>query len=243
MIYLIILFVMAACVVQLPVFKEYAKGGRVRHFLKTLNSDENYIVLHDLILATPNGKMTHIDHLVLSIYGVFVIETNNHKGRIGGEEKKKYWTQSHFGREKKFYSPIFQTYTHIHTLEQLIGCKPYVSIITFHPRVTIDQIHVTQDWLHITHDKQILKIIKQYKERLISQDELIRMENVILKNLVIDKNAINKKNLVEHSEKSIFAKARSCPKCGGKLVAGKGRYNAVSSCSNFPACRFVDKSG
>ena len=42
---------------------------------------DKYRVLNDVTLPTPNGS-SQIDHVVVSIYGIFVIETKNYKGWI-----------------------------------------------------------------------------------------------------------------------------------------------------------------
>lgn len=40
---------------------------------------EEYIVLHDLLLPYKDGT-TQIDHVIISPYGIFVIETKNYTG-------------------------------------------------------------------------------------------------------------------------------------------------------------------
>jgi restriction system protein len=45
-----------------------------------------YRVFHDLYLPRPDGKgTTQIDHVVVSRYGIFVIETKNMTGWIFGD--------------------------------------------------------------------------------------------------------------------------------------------------------------
>ena len=47
-------------------------------FLKRLPEDR-YRVINDLLL-TKNGHSTQIDHVIVSIYGIFVVETKFYKG-------------------------------------------------------------------------------------------------------------------------------------------------------------------
>lgn len=54
-----------------------------------------------------------IDHVVISKYGVFVIETKNYRGWIIGNEKSEYWTQVIYKRKERLYNPIKQNYGHI----------------------------------------------------------------------------------------------------------------------------------
>ncbi|MDR0516909.1 MAG: NERD domain-containing protein, partial [Fibromonadaceae bacterium] len=52
---------------------------------------EQYEIIHNVTLPTENGT-TQIDHIVFSIFGIFVVETKNMKGWIFGDEKQKLWT-------------------------------------------------------------------------------------------------------------------------------------------------------
>ena len=51
-----------------------------------------YIPIHNVTLPTPDGT-TQIDHIFVSEFGVFVVETKNMKGWIFGGENQAQWTQ------------------------------------------------------------------------------------------------------------------------------------------------------
>ena len=53
---------------------------------------EGYTILDDVMLKTDNGT-TQIDHVVVSRYGVFAIETKNYRGDIYGNDDRQQWTQ------------------------------------------------------------------------------------------------------------------------------------------------------
>lgn len=75
-----------------------------------------YHVLDDVLLQTKKGS-TQLDHIVVSPFGVFVIETKNHKGMIFGDCQGRVWTQVLNGRGRfKFYSPVLQNEGHIRNL-------------------------------------------------------------------------------------------------------------------------------
>ena len=80
----------------LKAFKPYLKGKfgefAVQAHVK-LYLDERYILINDVTLPDEQGGTTQIDHIVLSPFGVFVIETKNYKGWIFGGERQKMWTQ------------------------------------------------------------------------------------------------------------------------------------------------------
>lgn len=61
----------------------------------------DYKILNNIMIEV--GGLTHqIDHLVISKYGIFVIETKNYSGKIKGSEYSEKWTQS-FGKKKFFF--------------------------------------------------------------------------------------------------------------------------------------------
>ncbi len=65
---------------------------------------------------------TQLDHLIVSPFGLFIIETKNHKGFIYGDDNGQVWTQvlgmgaHHF----TFHNPVFQNETHLRELSKQI---------------------------------------------------------------------------------------------------------------------------
>ena len=109
---------------------------------------DEFHVLNDILLNTTrkkklrNGKVvtcgketsTQLDHVIVSPYGVFVVETKNHKGMIFGDINGTVWTQVLRGRAHyTFYNPITQNLGHIKHLCAQSGLNPkYVTgIIVF----------------------------------------------------------------------------------------------------------------
>ena len=54
--------------------------------------------IHNVILPARNGT-TKIDHIVVSIYGLFLIETKNMDGWIFGSAQQETWTQQFFTKK------------------------------------------------------------------------------------------------------------------------------------------------
>lgn len=67
---------------------------------------DEYLIYHDFYVEKKDGKTAHIDHVVLSKYGIFVIETKNYKGWIFGNETQKNWMQVIYKKKTRFYNPI-----------------------------------------------------------------------------------------------------------------------------------------
>jgi restriction system protein len=94
-----------------------------------------YDTFHDLYVPRTDGQgSTQIDHVTISPFGIFVIETKNYKGWIFGSEKQKNWTQQIYRRKDKFQNPLHQNKLHVHALMSFLGLpresfKPLVFFI------------------------------------------------------------------------------------------------------------------
>ena len=102
--------------IYLIFFYSKGKAGEkaVARRLKQL-PEEEYKVINDLMLPTTYGT-TQIDHVVISRFGVFVIETKNYRGFIYGGENAEKWTQNIWGNKYSMLNPIRQNNTHVKAL-------------------------------------------------------------------------------------------------------------------------------
>lgn len=80
-----------------------------------------------------NDGTTQIDHIYVSPFGIFVIETKNFSGWIFGSIKQATWTQSIYRKKFKFQNPLRQNYKHTKTLESLLNVpqSALISIVVF----------------------------------------------------------------------------------------------------------------
>lgn len=84
---------------------------------------ELYRGYSDLYVPRPDGDgLTQVDHVVVSPFGIFVIETKNYTGWIHGSEHQAKWTQT-FGSGGKcsFQNPIWQNRLHLRALAKLLN--------------------------------------------------------------------------------------------------------------------------
>lgn len=78
---------------------------------------ERYRVFHDLYIQRPDGKgTTQIDHVVVSRFGIFVIETKNMTGWIFGDVTSRQWTQCIYRKKQRFQNPLHQNALHVNAL-------------------------------------------------------------------------------------------------------------------------------
>jgi hypothetical protein len=84
----------------------------------------HYKVLNDVLLPSSGDlNTTQIDHIVVSNYGIFCIETKMYQGWIFGNANQEHWTQVIFQHKERFYNPLRQNYAHIKAIEALIKYK------------------------------------------------------------------------------------------------------------------------
>ncbi|EIA1300435.1 NERD domain-containing protein, partial [Vibrio vulnificus] len=76
--------------------------------------DSDYTLVRNVTLPTDDGT-TQIDHIVVSRFGIFVVETKNMKGWIFGSKSQKQWTQKVYRHSSKFQNPLHQNYKHVKT--------------------------------------------------------------------------------------------------------------------------------
>lgn len=101
-------------------FKGWLGEGMVNRGLLSLDPSR-YHHFHDLYLPRPDGKgTTQIDHVVVSPFGIFVIETKNYRGWIFGSEKQRQWTQQIYRRKSRFQNSLHQNHLHVRVLREFL---------------------------------------------------------------------------------------------------------------------------
>jgi hypothetical protein len=79
----------------------------------------DYHLLNHITLTLEDGT-TQIDHILVSRFGVFVIETKNFSGWIFANAKQATWTQVLFHKKFKFQNPIFQNMRHVNAVKNIL---------------------------------------------------------------------------------------------------------------------------
>jgi hypothetical protein len=74
-------------------------------------------------------KTTQIDHVLVSRFGVFVIETKDYKGWIFAGQGDRYWTQVLYRARYRFQNPIRQNYKHVCAIQELLDFLPPDAIV------------------------------------------------------------------------------------------------------------------
>ncbi len=77
-------------------------------------------VVHDVMLRTADGT-TRVDHVLVSRFGVFVVETKNMRGWILGSERQAQWTPKTYRRSFRFQNPLRQNHRHERAVAEVLG--------------------------------------------------------------------------------------------------------------------------
>lgn len=62
-----------------------------------------------MFLIEDDLGMTQIDHIYISKFGIFVVETKNYKGWIYGKTHDKEWTKNVYGKNTLFKTHFIKT--------------------------------------------------------------------------------------------------------------------------------------
>lgn len=220
---------------------------RVSSFLEELDCND-YRVYNDLLVR--NGDYTtQVDHIVISRYGVFVLETKNVHGKVYGGGNAEFWKQYlpdtgykryGFTQEHQLRNPIWQNEGHIKTLRRLVfdNDVPVYGIVVF-PSDT--DINVTADQ-PVLNMYNVVPYIKQYRDDVLTSDQMglyrRRLFEVISTTEADRQQHIE--NVYHNKERRDEAVANGkCPRCGGDLVLRDGKYGRFYGCSNYPQCRYT----
>lgn len=203
-----------------------------------------YQTYNNLYIETSRG-IYQIDHIVVSKYGIFVIETKSYKGTISGSYKSNKWTQNIWGNKYSMPNPIKQNKAHIYALKSILPCYAQsgcVSIIAFSSNASL---YITTDEnTEVIYIREILSAIKSYRNILFSSEQVEEISNTIYWANITDKEVRkNHKYTIQQKIHTHNAKiaAGICPNCGAKLVRRNGKYGSFSGCSRYPLCKFTIK--
>ena len=101
--------------------------ARVSQALNARFAAPDYHLLNHVTLRLADGT-TQIDHVLVSRFGVFVIETKDYSGWIFAGPDDRYWTQGWFRAKFRFQNPIRQNYRHVRAIQELVEFLPAESI-------------------------------------------------------------------------------------------------------------------
>ena len=204
--------------------------------------EEEYKVINDLLIQS-NGYSDQVDHVVVSRYGVFAIETKYYQGWIYGGVNSEFWTQNIYGNKYQLRNPLWQNQGHIRAIRKLLGDTgglPFYSIVAFSRQGKIRK----NPTLPVMYWGDIVPYIKSYSEPHMTELQAEEIYRKLLAANVMDK-AAKKEHIASvkdnQSRRNIAVANGKCPRCGGNLVLRNGKYGQFYGCSNYPDCKYILK--
>lgn len=204
-----------------------------------------YHRLHNVTLPTPDGT-TQIDHILVSRFGIFVVETKNMKGWIFGGEQQAQWTQKIFKQSFKFQNPLRQNYKHVKAIEAALGIAPELiySVVVF----VGDSRFKTPMPDNVTYGFGYIRYIKSFRELVLSEDELQELLSRLKENRLRPSWQTHRQHVEQLKTRSDATAVRKCPRCGEPMVLRTASRGAnVGSrfwgCSAYPKCRATQTQG
>ena len=212
---------------------------RVNATLNRNLNEQDYVLLDDLTLPTSDGT-TQVDHIVLSRFGIFVIETKNMSGWIFGGESQVRWTQVLHRQKSQFQNPLRQNFHHLKVVQNLLGIR-------------LDQLENLVAFVGSAEPKTEMPPNVFWNRRALSNyitsQKTVRFtENEVrdfarkLRGSALDANKETRRAHVQHvREKAIQKEAdrTKCPRCGSKMIKRTNRKTEETfyGCSRYPKCR------
>ncbi len=234
------------------------KGKRGEMIVSSIlsNLPPDYHLLDNVVLRTKGGT-SQIDHVVVSRYGIFAIETKNYRGEIYGDDNRQQWTQIivtnvtylkkwyktySYVTKNRFYNPVKQSLTHIYALKDSLQGFPNVKIVpivVFIGEAVLKEVHSNT---HVIYGDDLLRVILSYTTPSLSDEDVEIIYNHLVqqdaKEVVSNKEHVQNIRITQ-SVRNNKIRSGICPRCGGELVERKGRYSSFYGCSNYPNCKFT----
>lgn len=133
----------------------------------------------NILLNTRSG-FVQIDHLLISPYGIFLVEVNNMAGLIVGEDTDQKWYQMITWRVKTFPNPLLENQTRIEGLREQAGLDehiPIFSYVTFNRRSNL-KVFLGFVFYDIDLLASIMKLT-QTQRVVLSDEEVLRIQEII----------------------------------------------------------------
>jgi hypothetical protein len=113
-------------VVEVHNFQNAGEELVAKTLLANFKTQDYHLLNH--ITLRHRGVTTQVDHILVSRFGVFVIETKDYKGWIFANAEHATWTQVTFNDKFKFQNPIHQNYLHVKAVQELLDFVPASAI-------------------------------------------------------------------------------------------------------------------
>lgn len=233
-----------------PVIKGKIGEGMVNLAAKLRLDPTIYHLINDVTVPSKAGT-TQIDHVIVSKFGIFVVETKNYSGWIFADARAPKWTQVHSKQKHGFQNPLRQNYAHICALSDLLGLSK-------------DKIHGVVCFMGEAKFKtavpegvflegRYVNYIESFQTPVFSENETADLfrrikSGQLERGFQTNRAHVKQLNARHAAPENNFAQTeksageKRCQKCGSEMVLRTARKGANAGnqfwgCANYPSCR------
>ena len=215
-------------------FGEFMGASAHKFFL-----DKNIYFPIENVTLIASGGTTQIDHILVSKFGIFVVETKNIDGWIFGDERATTWTVSKFGKKFRIQNPLRQNFRHTKAITDFLsmGNEKIHSIVMFWGECDFKT----------PMPKNVIRegytsYIKSFQSVLFSDEDVNAILAALKAGMLPNTWATRRAHL--ESLQSRHSSTAVCPNCGQSLIlrtAKSSTYAGISfyGCSTYPRCRYT----
>ena len=209
----------------------------VRFMLRWQLDKAVYFPLHNVTLTTPDGS-TQIDHVIVSRFGIFAIETKNMQGWIFGSERQAEWTQKIFKRSFRFQNPLRQNYKHTKALQAALQVPPEAihSVVVFVGGSTFK----TDMPANVTYGGGCVRFILSFTQPVFDTRQVQRLVQQLQTGRLAPTRATHIAHVQQLKERHNPQAERKCPQCGSPWRCApqsraQTRANSFGGALRFPS--------
>lgn len=212
--------------------------------ISSLFLGEEYRVFNNVIIRDERGS-TQIDHVVVSKYGIFVIETKDKTGWIYGDAKRDdQWTQVIYKKKIRFQNPLRQNLRHTKSLSEFLGIEheKFHSLVIFWGDCEFKSPMPDNVFKGGVFNGNFKNYVSGKTAIIFSGEDLSR----ICSALTEAKDSAGFLSGWHHTRelKNKYASTTICPKCGSDLVRRVSNKSGTTGkpflgCSNYPRCHYI----
>jgi len=238
------LVIRAALIFLAPSKGEVGERRAVRMLRRSLDEDQ-FTVLSDLILPAFRGT-TQIDVVVISRYGLWVIEVKNFDGWLFASPTDKQWTQVLYREKNRFQNPLHQNYKHLKAIEAVTGVhhRGMKNIVLF---IGPAKFKTEQPDGVYRGFKELHRALKHETHLRFTDPDVKHIVEALLAADVANEKSATKTHIqrlqANHKPVRLNGDAPNCPRCGSIMAVRTARKTGDKfwGCSRFPACKGTRK--
>ena len=202
---------------------------------------------HDVTLPTAGGT-TQIDHVFVSVFGVFVVETKNMNGWIYGRAQNREWTQVFPGGQKfRFQNPIRQNYGHVKAVEDALTGMGLPKVVVKSVVVFVGEAELKSEMPeNVTVGFDAARYIRSFQNRILTEGQVAEICAAIESGRMKPSWGTDRQH-IRNVQQRTGSTQRRCPRCGRRMVLRTARRGSNEGgqfwgCEGFPKCRAVQET-